>query len=833
MWRKCDLHNHTTPNEQIGDAFDADAFVAACAAEALDMVAVTDHDSIERVEPVMAAAQGTTLTVVPGVEISTDHGHVIAIAPGPNGLPALKELMARLGVGAAPQQKSFNTVVDAVREGIRQNNERFSQSILLVGSHVDRDGSLLGARQALAVQEQVGRASQLDALEVVNDSIIQQWMAAGIKDTSTMLPLLKGSDSHSVGGRISRSTWLYLPEVSLEAVSHAFATWESSLRLDAPPSPPHMVIESISFVGSRLHDELTFQFSERTNAIIGPPSSGKSLIIDALRFAFGQVCPVDEIAKVCGNRLERGLGPGSRVIVKGRGPDGQFVIDRVWGGAQEIAAPFSPIIFSQTELVRRAIEERPSMALLDVHAPITSDLKLKLQEITEDVATKLQLLTELGQQAHDLAVRVENPQDGLAAIRSRIAELAGTEAVAQEANELSRIRGWRERTKERVQEWLAAFEVPAPPFVADPPELSSTVENVERYLPVPAIETLIAKYQKSSEKAARELGGGVEKAIDDQEAALSELEKRNAEELQKRGFQLGEAVLKELQTLRGSLGELEEANAKLNQVRTEIDRDVEVIKKRIEEAGRLRANLREERKNACAAVNASMLDFFARLEEDFYTDRLDRLLEDAKVGTGRWKTSLEEVRDSLSRTRLVEVAIRSLEGRVDVVPEETELETQDQIATEAMSRHKTRQLAEIATLWPGDGLILTETATEKTFEFLTEGMRALAIKEISFAANQLPVVSDQPEDAVPPEAVYKRLVPTIRSQRSDRQFIFASHDANLVVAGDVERISVLRNPGQLPEEGTLVSESIREAAMQLLEGGKEAFEVRGKRYGSR
>jgi hypothetical protein len=109
-------------------------------------------------------------------------------------------------------------------------------------------------------------------------------------------------------------------------------------------------------------------------------------------------------------------------------------------------------------------------------------------------------------------------------------------------------------------------------------------------------------------------------------------------------------------------------------------------------------------------------------------------------------------------------------------------------------------------------------------------MRALAIKEISFAASAHPVISDQPEDAVPPQAVFDKLVPTLRKQRADRQFILASHDANIVVAGDVERIWVL-DPTASPTAGMLSDEPVRSAALELLEGGRQAFELRSRRYG--
>ena len=93
-------------------------------------------------------------------------------------------------------------------------------------------------------------------------------------------------------------------------------------------------------------------------------------------------------------------------------------------------------------------------------------------------------------------------------------------------------------------------------------------------------------------------------------------------------------------------------------------------------------------------------------------------------------------------------------------------------------------------------------------------------------------MTDQPEDAVPTTAVFENLVPTVREQRKSRQFIIASHDANVVVSGDMDRVIVLPpEASEQPVEGTLFDKSIRESAINLLEGGDQAFELRRRRYG--
>ena len=75
------------------------------------------------------------------------------------------------------------------------------------------------------------------------------------------------------------------------------------------------------------------------------------------------------------------------------------------------------------------------------------------------------------------------------------------------------------------------------------------------------------------------------------------------------------------------------------------------------------------------------------------------------------------------------------------------------------------------------------------------------------------------------------LVPTLREQRADRQFIVISHDANIVVASDMEQITVLdATPDGSPYTGGLFDEVVRDAALEHLEGGREAFALRASLY---
>jgi 3',5'-nucleoside bisphosphate phosphatase len=68
---KADLHVHSTASD---GTLTPTALVELALREGLDVLAIADHDSVEGLAEALAAAQGTTLTVIPAVELSAALG---------------------------------------------------------------------------------------------------------------------------------------------------------------------------------------------------------------------------------------------------------------------------------------------------------------------------------------------------------------------------------------------------------------------------------------------------------------------------------------------------------------------------------------------------------------------------------------------------------------------------------------------------------------------------------------------------------------------------------------------------------------------------------------
>ena len=99
---------------------------------------------------------------------------------------------------------------------------------------------------------------------------------------------------------------------------------------------------------------------------------------------------------------------------------------------------------------------------------------------------------------------------------------------------------------------------------------------------------------------------------------------------------------------------------------------------------------------------------------------------------------------------------------------------------------------------------------------------------------------DQPEDDLDNRFITEGIVPRMREEKQRRQFIFSTHNANIPVLGDAELIVGLSAAGEadrgqarvVPEHtGSIDSPSVRELVEEILEGGREAFERRRRKYG--
>ena len=124
----------------------------------------------------------------------------------------------------------------------------------------------------------------------------------------------------------------------------------------------------------------------------------------------------------------------------------------------------------------------------------------------------------------------------------------------------------------------------------------------------------------------------------------------------------------------------------------------------------------------------------------------------------------------------------------------------------------------------------------KQLDSLSIGQKCTALLSLVLLESPAPLLIDQPEDDLDNHFIFDQIVTTLRSAKEKRQFLIATHNANIPVSGDAELIVVLNadeRRGWIEEDGigSIDTKSIKQYVEHILEGGENAFKIRKEKYG--
>lgn len=113
---RADLHTHSTYSDGTSSV---DELLAEARAEHLDAIALTDHDTTAGWADAAEAVQRHGVTVIPGIEVTADHGrtsvHILALLPDPD--PGT-ELARELAAARSSRRDRARTMVERISADI-------------------------------------------------------------------------------------------------------------------------------------------------------------------------------------------------------------------------------------------------------------------------------------------------------------------------------------------------------------------------------------------------------------------------------------------------------------------------------------------------------------------------------------------------------------------------------------------------------------------------------------------------------------------------------------------------------------------------------------------
>jgi DNA repair ATPase RecN len=875
---RADLHIHSfgASHDVKDTAMTPSGIVALAQQEGLDLIAITDHNEIGNVDAAVAAAHGSSLLVVPGVELSTPQGHLLCYLPT---IAALARFHGRLSIvdrgcpTSRCQQSALeclNLVGDMGGFGILAHVDAasgFDQEVPGASPHkadVLCHPALLGIelKNATSVIAYAPEDPDVDRARIGRERITR--LGLGSKQN---LARVLNSDAHALSAlgrnaQLARKVSRYKMDVpSFDALRIALEDADARVRIeDLVPSTVPMIL-GISLGGGFLKGQ-AIHFSPNLNCIIGGRGTGKSTTFEAVRClsgAPGESKVVD--SEVWPDDLYlfwKDEAGEQHSLYRAKGGVIENTDDGEWGPCS-----FDIDCFGQGEAAKVSQEAQSNpLALLryldrfvDLKAALAEeeaarDALLAVQTEVEKAEQKValipqyeQLLTTAKRQLEALQkpevkelislqreVASERATRGL--IEEKLTDLKESVSFASQIAAVSEIQGLAQPTS------LAVGHQEFDAIVTGAEVFRVSVRTAETQVrkDLTAFERLVAANMASWKTKEAD----VQKRIDGKRRELEAL-----------NVQFDMAYITKLakdeashetsvRALKTWVPHLPEQRRK----RSGILRDRWAAREKV-------ANLRDAfARAATATLRASLSDLDVSLK---YRRNAHSPEASSHIITAMgWRTNQQVRADWLVQDLTVPELLKAIETRdtkpivglttaegIEKFPEDEAALILARLAEPAVKFFLQRaMLHDLPRLQVTRSFANEQSGVRRVtrdFAKLSLGQQQSVLLALIISSDATrPLIIDQPEDNLDGEFIYATLVPVLRRAKERRQVIIVTHNPNVAVLGDAEQVIVMKamsDHGEIAARGSIDNPATRDAACAILEGAREAFLRRAKVYG--
>jgi energy-coupling factor transporter ATP-binding protein EcfA2 len=687
--------------------------------------------------------------------------------------------------------------------------------------------------------------SSFTALDVRNDKTAQFFDGKHAETGFLEISCIRSSDAHSADQLGLYPTWLQMENVSFSDLKAALELPSRVSRSE--PTVPEAYIEGMHIDGVFLKD-FWLGLSPYSNVLVGIKGSGKTSILECLRFALGAEVPRERAEEV-GKHLNAVLGPSGRVRVLVRRDDGSHVLIerrvadrsfRVWfDDDREVIVP-SPVAL------------RFNASILGWHEIEHAATDRQIRRLYLDAIAGREEIKRLTDEASQMALSIRQRHDQASAKYNEFVKLA--ELVREQE-------AMRDGLQQLKDANLIALRDEMSTALADREELSrlsTHISSITGHLAARADHVFeIGQFKYSKESPLREVTAVAQLNVGELEEAVAHFVARGEELLRVKGEEF------ERLHVRGGQKYAEFADRymeKLNQFAPDVRRLIESHREVLEktrELPTLKSRLSElrgqveddlnELSDICRAV-AEKLDERFEVRED-RVKHFNVLLREASVvlsvvpGSSR----VEEFADTFSQfgpTKEIYNYIRERHsgvGRFHRMVADAYNELRRDLISEDRVVFSRAEFGQLITVLENDDLEIRFAVGKPGEQFspidqLSAGQRCTAIFPILLKLRDGPLIIDQPEDNLDNRHIARSVAPVLVEDKRTRQIIMTSHNANLVVLSDPEGIVVFEyseGTGDVLEAGFLShrESKVTSHVLDILDGGDRALEMRSKKYG--
>ena len=846
-WLRADFHLHTKADKEFSyTGIENDfcrLYVEKLKEQNINTGVITNHNKFDKSEFVAlrkkAIKEGIGLFA--GVEFSLKEGiHILVVFDDKwyqGETDNINKFLDNAFYGIANYDKpnysnsNFNLkeTVDAL--------DKIGYDYFIVLAHIDDTNGLFTELRGRTQEDFVRQESFKRVLAVQKSANFEnynklcQWLTRKSK-----IACVEGSDNAHGGidaigkGKI---TYIKLGDFNFEALTFALTDSEYRVSPKDKPEIKNAYIKSIAFEGGLL-EGTRIDFSPELNNLIGIRGSGKSSLLEVLRYVLGISLPINAADPDYKNSLvTRSMGSGGKAIVTiVNKQNEEYRIEKLYGQKEDIYK-------------NNILQPEISIEATGFNSPIyfgQKDLSNKGKDFEGDLIQRL-----IGTRLKSVQVKIEQKKREVENIISELKKLQNLkdlikETEAQIQNSKHQLNFFKEKGVEDKLKQQTLFDSDISKLVQNEStvrsylsELASVISNHDYFFQQEITGSEINKELfEEAKKIIQELKIEFEKLKTIQKNSLLSQQKLKEViakiNIKKEGLKEEFAKIKreintdtinpdnflnlnrQIETALLKLKEIEKSEKRRNDLQTNLlERLTELDNLWLEEYNVL--NKEVKRINEAESKISIEVEFKGR--RDKLTDKMKQVFR----GTGIRETAYQEIeanykdfiqiyRDSsklddiLNENHVVDFKRRFSENQEDLLTFKVENKIVIQYNGKSLDKHSLGQRA--------SALIL----------FL------LAQRE-----NDVLII-DQPEDDLDNQTIYDEVIKELKKIKGNMQFIFATHNANIPVLGDSEKVvSCSYDEKKITvHSGTIDNHQTQRFIVDIMEGGDEAFNRRKNIY---
>ncbi len=840
----------------------AEALRDVCLEETIQVVGLADHGSVADAEVVRKVLTDAGIVVFPGFEVATtEKVHWVCLFPEDTTEQKLERYLGKLDLtdpkdGVRPSSLGGHELLKCVEE----------LGGFVYAAHVTQANGLLKQKLPHLWMDRRLRAAQIpgpvDDLPPEFKPIALNKNPDYQRDYPIALINAKDVAKPEDLKNPRASCFIKMTRPCFESFQMAFKDPESRVRLvDQMKTHYYSRIERIRIEGGYF-DGLDVRLSDHLNTVIGGRGTGKSTLLECIRYALDVPHKGKEARRQGEEIVKENLGnAGGRVILElcsasnnmkrytviRRYAEPPRVVDEE--GNESALHPGKDLlpgieIYGQNEIYELAKSPDALTRVLDRFLPDSLEQQerldlayRKLKENSQRLLKALEQRDEIEQQLAQLPKLEEQvrqfKEQGLEEQLKLVPLLEKERQLSPRMEEeIERVRTAVSQLRDSLPDvvFLSDKALDGLPHADLLRKGRDVLETLGKTLgqKLGEIEQTISTSSEALQQVVKQVGAALEESERHLEKEFSKLPEVAGKD--------GKEVGRTYQRLLRQIEQIKPAKAKAQTIKA-LTKELEQERRNLlGEISDLRSARITAKQKAVKSLNKRLK---GKLRIQIVPDGLRQPLRDflqQLPGVGERKTQWVEGAEGLTILGLV-AALR--EGKDALMQKEWGITTG---LAEILTHLSPAQIYELEALDLQDRVTLelnvAHAGEEKYRELhrLSTGQQCTAILHLLLLDNQDPLIMDQPEDNLDNAFIADRIVQELRSAKTERQFLFATHNANIPVFGDAEWIGVCsatEDHAEMPldDQGSIDIPVIRDQVANILEGGKEAFMQRKEKYG--